>query len=155
MEKIKNALPYIIWIAICLIGASLAGSVTGDHLAWFATLQKPSFNPPSWVFGPVWTVLYILIGIAGAKLWHQRRVMKSAFAFYIIQLVFNFLWSFVFFGAQQIGLAIINMLLIILFVVLTLIKSRQHAPSVIGLLLPYLLWLGFALVLNVTLWQLN
>lgn len=149
-------LPCSVFIIICLSIASLAGWVTESNIAtWYNALQKPSFNPPAYVFGPVWTTLYILIGISGGILWHYRKQATAAFVFYLIQLAFNFAWSFIFFGAHQIGWALVDMILMIAFIVLTITQSLKVSTVAALLLLPYLSWVLFACVLNANLWILN
>ena len=94
----------LFWVVLCLIISSFAGWVTNHNIAdWFTQIQKPSFNPPSWVFAPVWICLYIMIGIAGGILWTMRVEYPAVFYVYLIQLVLNFAWSFIFFGGHQIG----------------------------------------------------
>ncbi len=149
-------LPCTTWVVICLVIASLAGWVTQSNIPnWYIHIQKPSFNPPASVFGPVWTVLYILIGISGGMLWSKRKVMKSAFNFYLVQLTLNFSWSFIFFGAHQIGWALIDMAFLIVFIALTIAYSFKKSNVAALLLMPYLAWVVFAFVLNFSLWQIN
>lgn len=152
----KFLLPCAIAILLCLTIASFSGWVTQTHIqSWFSYLNKPSFNPPSWLFGPVWTVLYILIGTSGGILWVYRHAMRLSFNYYIAQLVLNFAWSFIFFGAQQIGWALVNMVVLIVLLISTMITCWRDLRVVVYLLLPYLAWLCFACLLNYCLWVLN
>lgn len=158
MQKTRSQfyLPCIIGIVLCLAIASFSGWVTETHIqTWFVDVAKPNFNPPAWVFGPVWTVLYILIGISGGILWVYRRTMRIALFYFLAQLVLNFAWSFIFFGAQQIGLALIDMGLMIILVLLTIIYCWRPLRLVAFLLTPYLAWLCFAFCLNYAIWVLN
>lgn len=144
------------WVVICLVISGIAGWVTGDNIAgWYTPLQKPSFNPPSWIFGPVWTVLYIMIGIAGGLLWTMRDTHPAAFWVYVLQLVFNFAWSFIFFGAHQIGWAYVDILLLWVSIILTIVFAFNASKVAAMLLVPYLGWVTFACVLNFMLWRLN
>lgn len=152
----KFLLPCVIVTLMCLALASVSGWVTQVHIqSWFVHLNKPSFNPPSWLFGPVWTVLYILIGISGGILWVYRRTMPLCFYYYISQLVLNFAWSFIFFGAQQIGWALVDMSVLIVLLLSTMIMCWRDLRVIVYLLLPYLAWLCFACLLNYCLWVLN
>lgn len=148
--------PCLTWIVICLVISGLAGWVTESNIPqWYAHIQKPSFNPPAWVFGPVWTILYIMIGTSGGILWHQKSQLKLAFSFYLTQLILNFCWSFIFFGAHKIGWALLDMTFLIIFVALTIACSFKKSKAAALLLMPYLAWLVFAFVLNFTLWKIN
>ena len=124
---------------------------------WYASLAKPSWNPPSSVFGPVWSILYILMGIAAWLVW--RKVGFSGapvvLGLFIVQLVLNSLWSYFFFGVHQPGLAFIE--IVVLWSMILIITIGFWRVSVLAgvLLLPYLCWVGFASVLNLQLWRLN
>ncbi len=146
-------LPLVLFVLLVAGGGSLIGTnnIPGE---WYANLNKPAFNPPNWIFGPVWTVLYIMIGIAGWRIWRLRRTGGAMTAWWV-QLGFNFLWSPVFFTLQNIGMAlviIIGMLIsIIAFVVLAWRQDRAAAL----LFLPYLAWVSFATLLNASIFYLN
>lgn len=146
----------LIWVVICLAISGIAGWVTEHNIAdWYVHLNKPSFNPPNWVFGPVWTVLYIMIGITGGLLWQRRQSHRKAFALFVIQLVLNFIWSFLFFGMQNPGLAAIDIIALWLFIALTIVYTWPALKSWTLLLLPYFLWASFACILNISIWMLN
>lgn len=134
-------------------GWATAGSV-GD---WYPALAKPSFNPPSWVFAPVWSALYLMIAIAGWRAWRRGpgRRERLALTVYAVQLVLNLSWSLVFFGARLIGpaLAVIVALLAAILVNAWLFWRIDRAAG--ALLLPYAAWVAFATVLNAALWRLN
>ena len=121
---------------------------------WYEALQKPFFNPPNWLFGPAWTLLYILIGIAGWRVWRHRDA-GALMIVWIVQLVLNYCWSPVFFGAQQIGAALVVSLAmlasILLFIVLAWNRDRISAL----LFLPYAAWVAFATLLNGSILYLN
>jgi translocator protein len=121
---------------------------------WYAGLAKPSFNPPAWLFGPVWTVLYILIAIAGWRVWHRDRTgwpMKLWWA----QLVLNFLWTPMFFAAHQIGLALAIVLLMFAAILAFIGASWPRDRAAAWLFVPYAAWVAFASVLNAAIATLN
>ena len=128
--------------------------------AWYAGLEKPPWNPPSWLFGPVWTVLYALMAVAGWLVWKAedagaagaRRAGLVAFA---VQLVLNAAWSWLFFGLHRPGAAFAEIMALWLAIAATLLLFRRVRPLAAALLLPYLAWVTFAAALNFTLWRLN
>lgn len=122
--------------------------------AWYAALKKPALNPPSWVFGPVWTLLYTLMSIAAWLVW-QRVGFKNPLVLYFIQLALNAAWTPIFFGAHALGpaLAVIAALWVMIFVTLLNFRRVSHAAG--WLLVPYLGWVTFATYLNWSLWRLN
>jgi benzodiazapine receptor len=125
---------------------------------WYAYLNKPSFNPPNWLFGPVWTVLYILIAIAAYLVWQRRddsELYKKARAAYIIQLVLNFAWSAVFFGMHQVLGALFVIALLWLSIIAIIYYFSKFNKAAAWLLVPYLLWVSFASVLNLYIYLLN
>jgi translocator protein len=154
----RNIIILVICIAIPLSIGALAGIVTANNIpTWYATLNKPVFNPPNYLFGPVWTSLYILMGISAFLIFrlsaseNRKRFIRA----YTIQLVLNFLWSFLFFYFHSPGMALVGILLLLTAIVLTLLYAfRLHKLAGI-LLLPYLLWVSFATVLNAAIWSLN
>jgi translocator protein len=142
------------WLALPLLAGAFGSQFQPG--AWYAALEKPPWNPPSWVFGPVWTVLYILMGVAAWLVWDRYRgAAKVALGLFVVQVIFNALWSYFFFGAQAPGLAFGWIVLLWVLIVATLVLFWR-ARTVAGvLLLPYLAWVSFATVLNFALWQLN
>jgi translocator protein len=145
--------PYVL-CAIAVFAAASAGGFFRPG-AWYLEIKKPTWNPPAYLFGPVWTVLYIMIAIAGARVFASGVSMTSAQTFWVAQLVLNALWSFLFFGMRRIDLALIDIGLmlatIIGFIVVTWGRDRTAAL----LFVPYLAWVSFAAVLNATLWMMN
>ena len=141
------------FIVLVLGGGTAIGMATGPD-AWFASLAKPSFNPPNWVFAPVWTTLYVMIGVAGWLVWPSHR-SPAAMTLWWSQLVLNFAWSPVFFGLHRIDVALAVILLLLAaicaFVALTARRERWAAV----LFVPYGLWVAFASVLNAALLVLN
>jgi len=145
-----------IGVIFCLVLSSFIGWLSASHIqGWYQTLNQPDFGPPSWVFGPVWTVLYIMIGIAGGLLWQQRQQYCWLWRLFLCQLFFNFAWSFCFFIGENIVLAQIDMLALWLSLLMCVVLSFRQNKGVAWLLLPYFLWVSFALSLNTALWYLN
>jgi len=123
---------------------------------WYAALDKPSWNPPSWVFAPVWSTLYLLMAVAAWQVWNSDHPLRSqAVSLWLAQLLFNGAWSWLFFGLHRPGVAMFELAALIVLVVLTIRSFRAIRPAAAWLMLPYLAWISFALVLNVTLWRLN
>jgi benzodiazapine receptor len=146
----------LIGILVCMLVSTLSGWVTGYNIApWYDFLEQPSFTPPSWVFTPVWLVLYVMIGISGGLLWNLRERAFFAFSFYVIQLLLNLLWPFIFFGAHQIGFALVNIVLLWIGILLTIVFAYGKNKMAAWLLVPYFLWVTFASVLNYRFWVLN
>lgn len=144
-------------VGINLIGASGA-LVTNPSSEWFVLLEKPSFQPPNWVFGPVWTLLFTLMGVSFYLLWKNGFNNQSAkFALYcfILQMILNVSWSFVYFGLHQIGYALGVILILWVLILLTAITFGKVNRLAGLLFIPYFLWVGFATMLNYSLWQLN
>ena len=123
---------------------------------WYQFLIKPSFNPPNWIFGPVWTILYVMMGISLAMIWHASHIQKNrAILLFTIQFIFNLAWSFLFFNCHLLGIAFIEILLMGYFIVSTIISFYKINKVAAYLLIPYLCWVCFATVLNGTIWFLN
>ena len=153
------SLPVKILIAAltCVLLGGLSGFLTVNSVqTWFVTLNKPSWNPPSWLFGPVWTTLYILMGIAFGLVWHSSNVdkKKAMFLFYI-QFALNFLWSILFFYFQSPGIALIEIVLMLAFILLTTNAFKKIDARAAYLMIPYIAWVSFATFLNFTIWKLN
>lgn len=127
--------------------------------SWYQELTKPSWNPPAWIFGPVWTVLYALMAIAGWRVWRSAAGSAEsagpALGVFVAQLAANGLWSFLFFGLHRPGLALVDIVVLLVLIAVTLALFRHHDRWAAWLLVPYLLWVAFATFLNFTLWRLN
>ena len=149
----------VISILIPLLVGVVAGSFTASGVdGWYALASKPSFNPPNWVFAPVWTTLYILMGIALFLVWRSnadRSVKHTALVLFAIQLALNFAWSFIFFSLQQTGRAFAEIILMWLTILLTIAWFGKISKTAAWLLVPYICWVSFASVLNYYIWQLN
>ena len=148
----------IISILFPLALGAIAGRFTAQAVPdWFASLNRPSFSPPNWIFGPVWTILYILLGISLYLIWKQipSKERNNALLIFSLQMFLNFIWSFVFFYFNQIGLALIVIVGLWISIVFMLISFYKLKPSAAYLNLPYLLWVTFASVLNAGYFILN
>lgn len=143
------------WMVLCFLAASLGALFMPG--AWYAALQKPSWNPPGWVFGPVWSVLYTLMAIAAWLAWKQGgfAAQGKPLSVFLFQLALNAAWSPIFFGLQRPDLAFAVILLLWLAIVATGWTFRPVSRPAAWLLVPYLAWVSFATVLNGTLWWLN
>lgn len=138
--------------------AAVSGLVTADNIpTWYQGLHKPPFNPPNWLFGPVWTALYGMIAFAGWRLWRRRTraTAQAALIAWTAQLALNGAWSFLFFGAHLTGAALIDILLLVAAIVGAIVLSWRACRTSAALMAPYLAWVGFATVLNAAIWRLN
>jgi tryptophan-rich sensory protein len=150
MTRYVALIPFLVLV---VGGGLVLGGLTTPG-AWYAGLAKPSFNPPGWLFGPVWTVLYVFIAIAGWRVW-QRDRHGMAMKLWWAQLALNFLWTPVYFGAHQIGLAFVVILLMLAAILAFILSAWRLDRVAAGLFLPYAAWVAFASVLNGTIWALN
>jgi translocator protein len=139
------------------IGA-IAGIFTSKAVpVWYATLNQPSFNPPNWLFGPVWTTLYLLLGISLFLIWKQDKSKERYLAIlvFLVQLALNFAWSFIFFYFNKIGFALADIILLWLSIIVMLIQFYKIRPVAAYINIPYLLWVSFASILNTSYYLLN
>lgn len=155
----KKAVGVIIAIVVCEL-AGIVGSLftTPSIPGWYAGLVKPSFNPPAWVFAPVWTTLYAMMGLAAWLIYEKglrRPEVKKALTVFAAQLLLNTLWSIVFFGAHQLLGAVIVIVLLWAMILWTILLFRKISKAAAWLLVPYILWVSFASVLTVTICVLN
>ena len=152
MNKISS---YIIWIAVSFFPA-LVGSYFRPGI-WYTELIKPDWTPPGWLFGPVWFTLYAAMGVAVAIIWNTRKKInvQLPIVMFIIQLIFNAAWSYIFFGAHLLLLSVIEIFILFILIGITIILFNRINKTAALLLLPYLLWVGFASVLNYNIWFLN
>lgn len=146
----------IISVIICQAAGVIGSIFTASSVStWYVTLNKPSFTPPGWIFGPVWILLYFLMGISLYLLWNKKKEAKTALIFFSVQLLLNIAWSFFFFGLQLPLFAFIDIVFLWITILLTMIYSRTISKMAVYLFLPYLFWVSFALVLNYFLVILN
>ncbi len=149
MTKYLSLLPFFAVVAV----VSLTGTqfMPGD---WYAALNKPSFTPPGWLFGPVWTLLYIFIAIAGWLVW-RKEGLSALLVIWFVQLAFNVAWPWIMFGREEIGLALVDILAMLAAIIAFVAVAWTRVPTAAYLFLPYLAWVAFATLLNFRLWQLN
>jgi benzodiazapine receptor len=146
-------------ILIPLLVGAVAGMFTSSGVnGWYAVANKPWFNPPNWIFAPVWTSLYVLMGIALFLVWKSESansLKQTALVLFAIQLLLNFFWSFIFFKLQQPGWAFAEIVLMWLMILLTILWFGKISSTAAWLLVPYICWVSFASVLNYSIWKLN
>jgi translocator protein len=151
--------PFFISMVITLAIGFVASLFTRPQITgWYSTLNKPTFNPPPWLFAPVWTALYIMIAIAAYLVWQQRdssKTYKITASIYVAQLAFNFSWSMVFFGLHGISPALFIILLLWVSIILNIRWFKKYSKTAAWLLVPYLLWVSFASILNLSIYLLN
>lgn len=148
-------------IVLCASLSLVAGSAIGfcsveSIVVWYPTIIKPSWNPPNWVFGPVWSFLYLMIGFSFALLWNATHKFKRlAITLFIIQFVLNLLWSVIFFANKCVGLAFIEIVLLLIMIIATMVVAKRVSLWSTVLLVPYLLWVSFATLLSGAIYFLN
>ena len=157
--RVRDIVEAVVAVLICQ-GAGLIGSVATfpSIPTWYATLEKPFFNPPNWLFGPVWTTLYALMGISAFLVWRKGirdRQVKVALGIFVAQLILNSLWSIVFFGLHSLLGGLIVILPLWVAILLSIVTFYRISKTAGVLLIPYILWVSFATLLNFSLWQLN
>lgn len=153
----RASYPMLAGLILLCLGVGWAGSlVTTEQIpTWYASLEKPAWTPPSWLFAPVWTTLYVLIGIAGWRVAHQDAPAHDAWPVWWIQLALNGIWTPIFFGAQQPGLALVVILALVAAVAI-FIRTTWSRDRVSGwLFVPYLIWISYATNLNAAIFWLN
>ncbi len=147
-------LPLVGWIALCELAGIIGSVFTVSAIpTWYAALAKPVLRPPNWLFGPIWTTLYALIGVAAYLVWNKRH--GQALRIFGVQLVLNATWSIVFFGLQSPGWALLNIIALWLAIVWTIKVFYRISKPAAYLLVPYLLWVSFGSYLNYAIWVLN
>jgi tryptophan-rich sensory protein len=156
--KKESWVKLVIAILVCQL-AGIAGAIytSGSLTTWYVTLAKPLFNPPNWIFAPVWISLFLLMGISLWLVWQKekKKNINTAFVFFSIQLVLNAMWSAFFFGMQNPLYALIDIALLWLAIVATILSFWKISKPAAYLLVPYILWVTFAAVLNFYIWRLN
>lgn len=152
-----QALGLLGWLAATFIAAAVGAAASAQAGPFYAQLARPGWAPPGWLFGPVWTALYVLMGIAAWLVWRVGgfRAARSALSLFVVQLAVNALWSWLFFGMHRGALAFADIVLLWVLIVATLRAFWRIRPLGGALLVPYLLWVSFAAVLNYSIWQLN
>jgi tryptophan-rich sensory protein len=146
------------FVLICFAAAGLGGLVTTSRIpTWYADLAKPAWTPPDWIFGPVWTALYLTMAFSAWLVWRQAGLVRARLplALFAIQLVLNSLWSVLFFGLQRPGAAAVEIILLWAAILATLLAFWKRSNLAGALLAPYLAWVSFAAVLNLAIWRMN
>jgi len=157
-NRLVDLIALVLFVALCLGIGALGASVTETSVqTWYAGLAKPSFNAPNELFGPVWTVLYIMMGTAAWRVWRagDRDMTRGPLTLFALQLALNLGWTVVFFGLEKIGAAVATIVVLDVAVVVTTLAFRPVDRLAGLLMLPYLAWVGFATVLNIAVWRLN
>jgi tryptophan-rich sensory protein len=157
LSKQKQVLGLIIWLALCFDVAAIGAVASIQAKSFYSQLIQPSWAPPPSVFGPVWTILYALMGIAAWLVWRSAgfRAHRSALVLFLLQLAFNALWSWLFFAWHRGGFAFADLVLLDILVIATLVYFWRVRVLAGVLLIPYLIWILFASALNYSIWQLN
>ena len=158
-KQLPGAAKIIIAILICEGTGIVSGLIAGaGRNPWFDTISKPSWNPPSTVFAPVWTLLYLLMGIALGLVWKNaapRKQKQAAMQVFALQLFFNFWWSVLFFRFHTTGLAFAEIVILWIMILLTIFRFAPISKTASWLLVPYIAWVSFASILSYTIWSLN
>jgi len=159
MNNTRHTRPQILaligWLALCFSAAGTGAFVSIG--GWYDTLNKPSWNPPSWIFGPVWSLLYIMMAVAAWLVWKKGgwAAQRKALSLFVAQLLLNALWTPLFFALHKPGLAFIEIVILWIMVVATIREFKHVHQTAARLLMPYLAWITFAAVLNFAIWRLN
>lgn len=158
MSKTRQTAGLIVFLILCLGVGALGAMATAPEIAgWYSTLNKPTWNPPPSIFGPVWTTLYLMMALSAWLIWRKGGLQKNRIplAAFAVQLILNLAWSWIFFSMHQIGGAFVEITVLWISILLTGILFHKNSKLASVLLLPYLCWVSFATYLNFTLWQLN
>ena len=158
-NKLPTVWKFIIAILLCeSIGISSGLLASANNNEWFDTLIKPAWNPPAYLFGPVWTILYLLMGISLAIIWSNKEAelhKRKAYFLFAIQLFLNFWWSIIFFHFHSPAFALVDIILMIVTIILTIYSFSTFSKTASWLLVPYISWVSFATILNFSIWTLN
>jgi tryptophan-rich sensory protein len=157
LSKSTQLFGLVCWLLVSFVAAAIGAAASIQAANFYAQLQQPFWAPPAQVFGPVWSCLYLLMGIAAWLVWREEKKpsKRAALALFVIQLGFNALWSWLFFRWHLGALAFADVLLLLALILATLMSFWRIRPLAGALLLPYLLWVSFATALNYAVWQLN
>lgn len=153
----KQLIGLLGWLAVCFVAAAVGAAASIQSASFYAEIVRPVWAPPAWLFGPVWTLLYVMMGVAAWLVWRLRGLggARLALTLFVVQLILNGLWTWLFFGWTLGAWAFVDILLLWGLILCTLITFWRIRPVAGALLIPYLLWVGFAAVLNYSVWQLN
>lgn len=158
-SRVRDIVRLVVSILVCQLAGGLGAIFTSPAIpTWYASLEKPAFQPPNWLFFPVWTTLYTLMGIAAFLVWRKgldlRRV-RVALGIFAVQLVLNTAWSIIFFGAQELFGALIVIAILWIVILINIVTFWRISKVAGALLIPYILWVSFASLLNYSVWVLN
>ncbi len=155
----RNLLKLLVCVAISESAGIIGSFFTISSIeGWYTALHKPFLSPPNWIFGPVWVILYVLMGVAAFLIWKkgwENKEVKAALAVFGLQLVLNTLWSIIFFGLHSPGLAFAEIMALWLAIIWTIVIFYKISRTAAWLLAPYILWVSFAAYLNFSIWMLN
>ena len=155
----KNWLKAVIALLLPqVVGVTAALLTETGESSWYQNIQRPQWNPPGWVFGPVWTLLYLAMGWAFYLVWKSPvppGKKRPALVLWVVQLVFNFFWTLIFFGAHEIGWALVEIAALWLLILLTIFAFARVRKGAAWLLVPYISWVSFATLLTYTIWRMN
>jgi tryptophan-rich sensory protein len=154
-DKTKDLLGLAFWLILTFGVAYLSSQFEPGE--WYRTISKPSWTPPGWIFGPVWSLLYLSMGVSAWLVWRKRtgEAVRLPLSIYLVQLIVNGLWSWFFFGRQMIGVALLDLVILVLVVSINLVLFMRIDRRAGVLLIPYLIWICFAAALNFQIWRLN
>jgi tryptophan-rich sensory protein len=156
--RTRDLVGFIAILALCLAASAVGGAATASSVGtWYQTLAKPAFNPPNWIFAPVWTALYFMMAIAAWRVWRRDGLTgaRAEATLFALQLVLNMVWSILFFGLRSTGAAMVEIFVLLLAILATTVVFWQRDRVAGMLFIPYAVWVAFAAVLNVALWRLN
>lgn len=156
----SKSLRIVYIVVICLAVGYLSSLITQSSITtWYPTIKKPFFNPPNWVFAPVWTILYVMMGIAAGLVWDKleknKELVKKGLFLFTIQLLLNLLWTYLFFGLQNILLALLEIVLLLLIIYETYLVFKKIDNTAGKLFIPYIAWVVFATILTISIYFLN
>ncbi|MGB5651819.1 MAG: TspO/MBR family protein [Sedimenticolaceae bacterium] len=158
LDRGRDVIGLVAFLFACLIVSGIGGLVTATSVrGWYTTLSKPAFNPPDWVFAPVWTILYVLMAIAAWRVWRTENsaARLQALTVFGVQLALNLSWSILFFGFREVGLALADIVVLWSAIAFNAFLFWRIERLAGWLLFPYLLWVAFAAALNLSIWWLN
>lgn len=154
----SDVLSLVLFLAACLAVSGIGGAITATSVGtWYQGLEKASFNPPDWVFAPVWTALYVMMAVAGWRVWRraQFEARRKALTLFVVQLGLNLIWSLLFFGLQRIDLALMEIVILLFAIIANTAVFWRLDRAAGALFVPYVLWVAYATALNASLWLLN
>lgn len=156
MANRNEVLALVIILAACFLVAGLASFATRPSIpTWYEEIEKPSWTPPNWLFGPVWTALYAAMAVAAWLVWKKAGWTGGHIPLFCVQLALNLAWSFIFFGLHRPGLAFVEIALLLVAIAATAIKFATVSKTAALLMAPYLVWVGYAAALNFAIWRAN